>query len=68
MKYSVGPRPERPAQRPEARASEAAGNHPTLALVDDHAYKEHGYNPYDTIAHARATRGHDVWRHKPKRA
>ena len=39
----------------------------TLAAEDRHAFKERGYNPYDTIAHAPA-RQPDIWRHKPKRA
>jgi len=39
----------------------------TLAVEGDHAFKERGYNPYNTIAHV-PTRQPDIWRHKPKRA
>ena len=42
--------------------------HVTLTLMDDQPHKERGYNPYDTIAHARDIHRRDVWRHKPKRA
>ena len=39
----------------------------TLAAEDKRSFKERGYNPYDTIAHA-PPRQPDIWRHKPKRA
>jgi hypothetical protein len=52
----------------EPRKVDATGRHRTLALVDDQSFKDRGYNPYDTIAHARDTRRPDIWRGKPKRA
>jgi hypothetical protein len=47
---------------------DTTGRHVTLTLMDDQPHKERGYNPYDTIAHARDIPRRDVWRHKPKRA
>ena len=52
-----------PADDKDARKAETTGQYVNLTLVDGHPDKERGYNPYDTVAHAR-----DVWRHKPKRA
>lgn len=60
--------PGRPAEHAGSRKTEATGRHLTLTLVDDRAFKDRGYNPYDTVVHARDTRRHDIWRHKPKRA
>jgi hypothetical protein len=68
MKHSGKFFPGWPAQSTGSHQTEKAGHHVTLTLVDDRPHKEHGYNPYDTISHARAIRGQDVWRHKPKRA
>lgn len=67
MKHSVGPPSVRLAERPAA-ASEPAGPPLSLRLADDYFDKARGYDPYDTVTHARATREHDVWRNKPKRA
>jgi hypothetical protein len=62
-------------KKTEPRRIESTGRHRALALlddnlclVDDRAFREQGYNPYNTIAHARETRRGDVWRNKPKRA
>ena len=49
------------------RKKEAPQGH-RLALVDEDAFRERGYNPYDTVVHVKDTRGRDVWRNKPKRA
>jgi hypothetical protein len=68
MKQSGKLFPGRPAEHAGARKIEATGRRLTLALVDDQAFKERGYNPYDTITHARDIRRSDIWRHKPKRA
>ena len=46
----------------------APGRHLTLALEDDRAFKERGYDPYATVVHVRDARMNDVWRNKPKRA
>jgi hypothetical protein len=60
-------------KKTEPRKIESTGRHLALSLVDDislvddRAYREQGYNPYNTIAHARNTRRDDVWRNKPKR-
>ena len=79
MKQSGKFFPGWPADSAGSRKVET-GRHVTLTLMDDHPHKEHGYNPYDTIAHARDIRRSDVWRqpsgqrgnpqrgHKPKRA
>jgi hypothetical protein len=67
MKQSGKFFPGRPAEHAGSRKVEAVGRHLTLTLVDEQAFKERGYNPYDTIAHARETRRPDIWRHKPKR-
>jgi hypothetical protein len=61
-------RVEHKPDKTEPPRIETTGRHLTLALVDERAYREHGYNPYDTIAHARDTRHHDIWRRKPKRS
>jgi hypothetical protein len=50
------------------RKKEAPPSHRTLTLVDDEAFKERGYNPYDTVVHVKDTLNRDVWRNKPKRA
>jgi hypothetical protein len=80
MKHSGKFFPGWPAQSAEKRQTETTGRHVTLALMDDQPHKEHGYNPYDTIAHARDIGRRDVWRqpsgqrenpqrgNKPKRA
>lgn len=69
MKSYVGPLNGRPARRPEVPAStEAQGNEIHLELADESARREGGYNPYESLVHARATRGRDIWAHKPKRA
>jgi hypothetical protein len=68
MKQSGKLFPGRPAEQVKSRDIETTGRHLTLALEDDYAFKERGYNPYDTIAHARDMRRPDIWRHKPKRA
>ena len=68
MKQSGRLFPGRPAEHAGARKIEATGRHRSLSLADDQAFKDRGYNPYDTIAHARDTRRPDLWRHKPKRA
>ncbi len=47
---------------------EGKGRHVALTLMDEQPHTERGYNPYDTIAHARESHRLDVWRHKPKRA
>ena len=39
----------------------------SLAVENKQTFKERGYNPYDTVAHA-PPRQPDIWRHKPKRA
>jgi hypothetical protein len=68
MKQSGKLIPGWPADSAGARRTEKTSRHVTLALVDDHSHQERGYNPYDTIAHAREIHRRDVWRHKPKRA
>jgi hypothetical protein len=68
MKQSGRFFPGTPADQMEPRKVDATGRHRTLTLVDDQSFKDRGYNPYDTIAHARDTRRPDMWRHKPKRA
>jgi hypothetical protein len=68
MKQSGKLFPGRPAEHAGARKIDANGRHLSLSLEDDQAFKERGYNPYDTIVHARDTRRPDLWRHKPKRA
>jgi hypothetical protein len=68
MKQSGKFFPGWPAQSAGSRKVETAGHHITLTLMDDQPHKERGYNPYDTIAHARDIHRSDVWRHKPKRA
>ena len=68
MKHSGEFFPGWPAESAGARQTQTAGRHVTLTLMDEQSHKERGYNPYDTISHARDIRRHDVWRHKPKRA
>ena len=68
MKQSGSFFPGRPAEHAGSRQTKATGPRPTLTLVDDQAFKERGYNPYDTVVHARDIRRPDIWRHKPKRA
>ena len=76
MKQSGRFFPGRPAEhagsgkkQTESRKNEVMGHSLSLTLVDDaHAFKERGYNPYNTAAHARDTRQPDIWRHKPKRS
>jgi hypothetical protein len=50
------------------KKTETTGEYVNLTIVEGHPQKASGYNPYDTVAHARDTRPKDVWRHKPKRA
>jgi hypothetical protein len=50
------------------RKIDDTGRHLTLTLEDDRAFKERGYNPYETIVHVWDTRSRDVWRNKPKRS
>jgi hypothetical protein len=50
------------------RKKEAPPSYRALTLEDDEAFKEKGYNPYDTVVHVKDTRNRDVWRNKPKRA
>jgi hypothetical protein len=66
MKQSGRLFPGRPGEPLDSRRVNRQGI--TLALEDDQAFKERGYNPYDTTAHARDMRRGDIWRHKPKRA
>lgn len=61
---SVAPK----ADKTEPRRIETTGRYLTLSVADDREYRERGYNPYDTVAHARDARHHDVWRNKPKRS
>jgi hypothetical protein len=68
MKQSGRFFPGWPAESAGSRKIEAAGHHGGLRLMDEQPHKERGYNPYDTIAHARDIVRRDVWRHKPKRA
>ena len=68
MKQSGSFFPGRPAEHVGSRKNEVTERHLTLTLVDDQAFKYRGYNPYDTVVHARDTRRQDIWRHKPKRA
>ena len=68
MKQSGKFFPGWPAESTGSRKVETSGHHVTLTLMDDQPHKERGYNPYDTIAHARDIQRLDVWRHKPKRA
>lgn len=65
MKQSGKRFPGTPAENAILRKIDTGGL--TLAAEGTHAFKEHGYNPYNTIAHVPA-RQPDVWRHKPKRA
>ncbi len=67
MKHSGKFFPGWPAERERTGKAEATGRHVTLTLMDEQPHKVRGYNPYDTIAHARAVRG-DAWGNKPKRA
>lgn len=69
MKQSGKFFPGTPAEQMEP-SENGTGRHRSvkLALMDDQAFKDRGYNPYDTIVHARDTRKPDIWRHKPKRA
>ena len=50
------------------RKKVAPPSHRTLTLEGDNAFREKGYNPYDTVVHVRDIRNRDVWRNKPKRA
>ena len=50
------------------RKKEAPQSYRTLTLADEDAFKEKGYNPYDTVVHVKDIRQRDVWRNKPKRA
>jgi hypothetical protein len=68
MKQSGKFFPGWPAGSADSRQIEITGRHATLTLMDEQPYKERGYNPYDTVAHALDTRRRDIWRHKPKRA
>ena len=68
MKQSGKFVPGWPVDGAGARKTEQSVRHVTLTLVDDRSHQERGYNPYDTIAHAREIHQRDVWRHKPKRA
>jgi hypothetical protein len=68
MKQSGRFFPGRPAEHVGSRKTEPTGRHFSLTLEDDNAFKERGYNPYDTVVHARDIRNTDIWRHKPKRA
>jgi hypothetical protein len=68
MKQSGKFVPGWPADGAGARKTEKTSRHVNLTLVDDRSHQERGYNPYDTIAHAREIHRLDVWRHKPKRA
>jgi hypothetical protein len=68
MKQSGKLVPGWPTDSAGARKTEKTSRHVTLTLVDDRSHQERGYNPYDTIAHAREIHQRDVWRHKPKRA
>ena len=68
MKQSGKFFPGWPAENAGSRKIEAKERETTLTLMDEHPHKERGYNPYDTVAHARDTRPRDIWRHKPKRA
>ncbi len=68
MKQSAKFVPGWPADGAGARKTENTGRHVTLSLLEDRPHQERGYNPYDTIAHAREIHQRDVWRHKPKRA
>lgn len=65
MKQSGKLFPGRPTENAVLRKIDTRGL--TLAADDGHAFKERGYDPYDTIAHV-PTRQPDIWRHKPKRA
>jgi hypothetical protein len=68
MKHSGKFFPGWPAESAGAHKAETTGRHVTLTLMDEQPHKEHGYNPYDTIVHARDIGRQDVWRNKPKRA
>jgi hypothetical protein len=72
MKHSAKFFPGWPAESAGARKTEQnterTGRHVTLSLLEDRPHQERGYNPYNTIAHAREIHQRDVWRHKPKRA
>jgi hypothetical protein len=54
--------------KPVRAKLEPSGRHFALALEDDNAFKERGYNPYETVVHVKDMRSRDVWRNKPKRA
>lgn len=54
--------------KPSQAKIAAPGRHLALALEDDRAFKERGYDPYATVVHVKASRAQDVWRNKPKRA
>ena len=68
MKQSGKFFPGSPADDGDALKIETTGQYVNLTVVDTHPDKERGYDPYDTLAHARDTKRKDVWRHKPKRA
>jgi hypothetical protein len=68
MKHSGKFFPGWPAESAGARQAETTGRHVTLTLMDEKPHKERGYNPYNTIAHARDIGRQDVWQNKPKRA
>ena len=51
-----------------SRRFDEAGRHLSLELEEDQPFKEHGYDPYETVVHVRDTRDRDVWRNKPKRS
>jgi hypothetical protein len=66
MKHSVrpqGPFTSRPLHT--AELIEQTGRHLALELAEDPPLR--GYNPYDTVAHAKDILKSDVWQHKPKR-
>ena len=54
-------------QKSTPRKQDAPHSQP-LALMDEKAFREKGYNPYDSVIHVKDTRDRDVWRNKPKRA
>jgi hypothetical protein len=68
MKQSGKFFPGWPAEDGDTDKIETSGQYVKLTLVDGHPDRQRGYNPYDTVVHARDTRPKDVWRHKPKRA
>ena len=67
-KKNEGRKPMKQPGKPARAKLEAVGRHFSLELVDDNAFKERGYNPYETVAHVKDLRSRDVWRNKPKRA